>query len=348
MPTHYALLLFFASTFFILGVLGKFARSFPVLRLAVSFSRGLKTQYGKGSLESHFTRLRNVLWEMDETLASGLIPRPETYADLQRLPKKLADFSAAPIFELRESGGELRPTLQRIRVFSEKSLEIAQLARTKTLSAFSQSVLCALMIPIFGFVYTWLLPGIQNYLSTWFLACVIAAASALCGIFWIYRLSQNARYGGLAPSRRDWIFAVQSMGERLIAKVRQGTPPDLAWDALIRELPPSCMELSRSWTFQWGPQKSPNHELTETILRFGTKMHEAIALITLEGRPALDRISGIVDHLHVQMDLAIRRDLERLPVRSMKPLFLLVCPAVLGIAFLGLFFGIWAESAAWI
>jgi hypothetical protein len=315
-------------------------------RQRIKLSRTLRALMGRSPLERDLTTLKNISWELDESLAAGLVPTEDRFEKLAHLPKQLSEMSATPIRELRESGGELRPTLKRIRLFAEKSLEIEQISRTKTLAAFSQSVVCLCMIPVFGVAYYEMLPGIQSQSFHWFCICAFALSMCLIALIWIYRMSVSAQFGGLNQDQRGWILFVRCMGERLVARIKQGEPPDLAWDKLIADMPASCHELTLAWGIASGTdQKLQNPSSMENlILRFGIKMKEVLVFMSLQGHPSLERVSGLVDQLNSQMDLIIKKELEQLPLRALKPLFILVCPSVLLVALVGVFFGFWNEG----
>ncbi len=80
------------------------------------------------------------------------------------------------------------------------------------------------------------------------------------------------------------------------------------------------------------------------ILSFGIKMKEILVFMSLQGHPSLERVSGLVDQLNSQLDLTIKKELEQLPIRALKPLFILVCPSVLLVALMGVLFGFWNEG----
>jgi hypothetical protein len=122
--------------------------------------------------------------------------------------------------------------------------------------------------------------------------------------------------------------------ERLLALVRAGHPPDLAWAQAVGDLRSQSGAVADLWgTSVWSKGLEPKGgpAAREAISRAGTAVRKAIQCALLEGRPAGERIEAAGTALRAEIEAAVERELGLLATRGLKPLFLCVAPALLGL-----------------
>jgi hypothetical protein len=281
----------------------------------------------------------NLLREIEETLAAGLVPTPERWQALQILPAPWSTLATESLQELRSSGGALLPTLKRLRNLAEDHQASLSDARAKTSQAFAQAGACSLLVPILGTALYVMLPGIEQSLRSWLFACALSLILTGMGSVWLLQLSENARWGGLAPENRSWVLSSQCAGERFLALVRCGTPPDLAWTKAGKLLTQTSLTLAVAWgPSVWETPKTHFRGLTEqAIIGAGSSIRKAVQVSLMEGRACTERVETALAALRLETKSLIDRELMLLATRALKPLFTCVAPALFGL----LVFGLW-------
>ena len=138
----------------------------------------------------------------------------------------------------------------------------------------------------------------------------------------------------------------------MLARIRSGTPPDLAWVEACREV--SCFEpeLALAWGGSiWGEGGAGEggrpswleSGLGKELLSWGQGLRQALSVSVWEGRPCLDRMESSLRQLRSGCQAVVDADLQRLSIRSLLPLFLCSAPAVLGLIAFGLILT-WGEA----
>jgi hypothetical protein len=216
-------------------------------------------------------------------------------------------------------------------------------ARAKSSQALAQCLICFLLAPLLGGALYLLIPEIEQNSKTWLSACLLSLSWTSIGGLWLLQQSENARWGGLSPSRRKWTLLAECSGEQFLALLRSGTPPDLAWTQACQYLTEEAPDLSLIWGNSiWDPSDNLLKSRAEQILSaFGSSLKKAIHLSLMEGRPCTERVEGALQALRQNMKAQVERELSLLSTRALKPLFVCIAPALLGL----LLFGIWLASA---
>jgi hypothetical protein len=293
-------------------------------------------------------RIAQLLREIEESLCTGLIPPPEKWSSLALLPSPWGALIFQSASELRASGAALLPTLRRLRALAEEHESALLDAGAKSAQAVSQAVLCAAMVPVFGSALYILLPGVDGHPYQWFFACALAMVSASFGSAWMLKFSSNARWAGLNEECRPWVLSAQCAGERFLALIRAGTPPDISWTKasdLLHEHAPSL-------AIRWGPSvwadaarlPPPKSTAACALIEFGTALKRTVQVSVMEGRPCGDRVETALQSLRQEIRSQIDRELGLLPTRALRPLFALVAPSILGLLFYGLWLS-WVQVA---
>ncbi len=312
------------------------------------FLIGLKLMLGEFTFLDSFLGLKRkrralvqveaILRELEETLMAGLVPEQQRWNQLKKLPEPWASLTSQSLAELRASGGELLPTLLRLRSLAEEHGQALEDARAKSAQALVQSFVCGLLVPLVGSVLYLLLPSVQQNHRVWFTACGAALLLMVIGVFWILRMAEAARWGGLRASRRSWILGAQCAGERFLALVRIGTPADLAWVKVSEFLSNETGELATAWGHSiWDPPKVQiQGRAEEIIITTGIGIRKAVQVSLMEGRPCLERVETTLRALRQSLKAQVERELALLGTQSLKPLFICIAPSILGLLFVGL------------
>ena len=297
---------------------------------------------GFDSQQRILTEVVQVFREIEETLAAGLVPHSDRWDSLRNIAEPWGTLATDSLLKLRAAGGSLLPTLKRLRALAEDQSLALKDAKAKSAQAFAQAIACASLVPILGWGLYAIIPAIEEHSHEWTLACGGALVLSGTGSLWLLKLAEAARWGGLAPSRRSWILAAQCAGERFLALIRCGTPPDLAWSQMTEPLLRTTFELGTAWGPNvWQSSRSgKNSKMDQTILDAGYSIKKAIQVSLMEGRPCTERVEAALLALQQEMRAHIERELNLLSTRALKPLFVCVAPALLGL----LFYGLWLTA----
>ncbi len=312
--------------------------------------RGLKFIFEKNLVLDSFFGVRRsrqdlarvvvVFREIEDRLVSGVVPDRQCWDRLKELQRPWGRLASESLGELKESGGALLPTLQRLRGLAEEQAVALEDAQAKTAQAIAQSLVCALLVPLVGGALYVVLPGIQEKAKVWFGACLVALLFMTHGMMWMLRVAELARWGGLALGHRPWILSAYCAGERFLALVRLGLPADLAWIKTTRFLESETPDLAKAWgvTVWVQPgERCVNGRPEALLVAAGHSIRSAAHASLVEGRPCLDRIEVVLRTLRANLRSQVDRELSLAGTRALAPLFLCVAPSILGL----LFFALW-------
>ena len=119
--------LWFLSVIFFVGGIIRVLTDFPLGSLVGNIG-------AIGRERNVLVRTISIFQEFEETLSAGLLPNPERWRVLEKLPFPWGTLASESIQELRSQGGALLPTLRRLRVFAEQHLaalgEVCPVTRT--------------------------------------------------------------------------------------------------------------------------------------------------------------------------------------------------------------------------
>jgi hypothetical protein len=295
-----------------------------------------------------------ILFEWDETLQAGWSLESAQIERAETLSSPWSELLESSVKELRERGAALRPTLGRLRELAQEQIQSIQEAQSKSSLAVFQAAVCAVLVPAFGAALYLLLPGLNENALGWILCCTVAGAGVLCGAVWMVRLAEQARWASLHPSQRRWIFLSLCTAERLLALIRAGLPPDLAWHQALEFLTKEAPELAHHWgSALWTPSEMrPEIGRAVPALRalygLGESLRTYIQVSLMEGRPSLERIESSVTAFRRDFKALQDRELQVLGQRALKPLFICVAPSLLLLLGLGLLFSAPSDLWLWI
>ncbi|MBI2712138.1 MAG: hypothetical protein HYX41_04645 [Bdellovibrio sp.] len=317
---------------------------FLAVRLLYAESIQNKGLFGFAKKKLELAEVILLLREIEDCLSAGQVPEREVWENLKELPAPWGALSYESITALRESGGSLLPTLKRLRSLAEDQATALLDARSKTSQAFAQAFACASLVPILGYGLYSIVPGMTDQSRPWAFACGCALLFTGFGALWMVRLAETARWGGLPKENRVWLLGALIAGERFLAAIRCGTPPDLAWSKAVDTLRVDALNLSIAWGHSvWETPPNPYRQAAEkSIVSAGSSIKKSIQVSLLEGRPCTDRIESTLLVMRNEVSAIIERELSLLTTRALKPLFIFVAPSLLGL----LFYGLWLTAQA--
>ncbi len=298
---------------------------------------------GLGRQRKDLQKIVQVLREMEDTLLAGLVPSPFLWESLKELSEPWGRLTFDSLQGLRSCGGSLLPTLKRLRgVAEEHSLTLTR-AQAKSYQALSQAGMCSLLVPLLGTSLYFLLPSIEENKKLWLLACLFAFILTFAGALWLFQLTESARWGGLRQDYRPWILHSQCAGEKFLALVRTGVPPDLSWIQAVAFLSKEAADLSFAWGHSVWQESGfkPKGLMEQSIVSAGCSIQKAIQVSLMEGRPCTERVEAVLSALRQDIQAHVERELSLLATRALQPLFICVAPALMGL----LAFGIWLASS---
>lgn len=307
------------------------------------FSPTTSLAFLRSAHEARGLKLAEALFfELSETLEAGIVPESDRWEALKALPPPWGRLSYSSVQELRRQGASLVPTLKRLRELARQQAESQKDARARSAQALAQACVCALLVPIFGGVLHLLLPGVSEAGVLWLFACFVASIFALAGALWMMAIADSARFGGLSADRRPWILGALCAGERFLALVRSGSPPDIAWvntgEFLAADTPGLAQEWGHSvWSESALSETARRNPVLRVLSEAGTGIRRAIQVSLMEGKPCSERVEASLASLRADLRTTISHQLELVATRSLKPLFLCVAPSLMGLLAAGLY-----------
>ena len=284
-------------------------------------------------------QILNLLREWEELFMAGLIPSQNHWGKIQELPAPWARLISENLNQLRTQGVAILPTLRSLRTLVEDQVASLSYAKSRSSQAYAQAMICFCIVPLFGTAFYACVPQINEAWISWLGACLMTLCSSTLGGIWMIRMTSEARWGGLPEKTRSWLISSQCVGERFLAFVRGGTPPDLAWVQSVQFLQEEAIDLATIWGHSvWETsQEMRKNSLEKIIISTGESIKKAIQVSLMEGRPSLDRVESALAALRLDIRAQIDRELMLLPTRVLKPLFLCIGPSILGLLLYGFY-----------
>ena len=273
-----------------------------------------------------------------ESLESGLVPEREDWNRVKTLPDPWGELFFSSLSELRNQGAPILPSLERMILSLEEERELTLEAKTKSSQAFGQVLISVLLVPFFGAVLYALLPGLEHFRGLFLALICCCVLLGFLAFFWMLLMMESARFGQVSRDHRSWILSSKIFFERMIADISGGHPPDLAWSRSIEFLHQKEPKLLEQWGAQIWEKNSTksvhlNNAVEESIVHFGIEIRRSIQQSLVEGRGCMDRLDSIYRNYLFDLKMKIGRELQVLPNHCLKPLFILVLPAVMLLLF---------------
>lgn len=295
-------------------------------------------------------RVEDLLREFKETLECGLIPGENRWLTIQNLPAPWGNLIWENLQELRKQGGALIPTLERLIALATYQQESIKNAKAKASQALAQAGVGLFLVPAFSMALYQLMPALESKKLAWFLASGFAFVLTLAGTHWILELVDRARWGGIALRHRNWILSALCSGERFLSWIRCGWTADLSWVKTCEYMSRTEPELALYWGASIWKSAPLISERTQDpsaslLIEAGGQIKKAVQQSLMEGRPCVDRVEAVLFALKQDLKSQVERELTLLGSRALKPLFICIAPALLGLLAFALFLN-WQEFAS--
>jgi hypothetical protein len=286
-----------------------------------------------------------------DPLQCGRIPNPESWNQLKRWSEKasngekqrpelqlFASLLHHAIHELREQGGSVLPTLERMRRQLSQQLESLLQAESKSGGVRGQALVCAGISLGIWMGAPGLLPEIKRFQGIWTTLSFFTLLMVFCGGYWITKIGESASWAALPRSRRHWIFVAPLLGETFLAKLHAGNSPDSAWLGCLEFGHRFAPELTHAWSGSvWETREnspaqnshSKKRDCESLLIELGTLLKRSAHLAILEGQPCSAKISDALDLARFETQACRDAELEKVPHRALQPLLFLIAPALL-------------------
>jgi hypothetical protein len=298
----------------------------------------LKDYFLQGRQVEALRRAVQCLRQLSEMLESGIVPEAKDWQTVRSFPEPWGRIVFDSIHELRAQGAPILPTLARMQLTLDEQAELILEGKVKSAQAFGQAFLGIVLVPVFAGVLYFMLPGLTDVTQEFAWLAIFCFFLTVISFVWMISIVDQARFGNIRSENRRWIVSVNVALERMMALVSTGLPADLAYQKTIEEMADDDPALVKEWKLQvWDagfaldPQViNPSERL---ILGLGHEIRRTIQTSLIEGRGCMDRLEAIHRNFLVDLKMRIGRELGVLPNRCLKPLFILVFPAVMLLLF---------------
>lgn len=279
--------------------------------------------------------------DLKESLLCGDLPSNESWNRVGLIPNPWGPLAHESLSELRENGLPVLPTLERIEGLLRDQIQASAQAKARIAQAWGQAIVCGSFVPGVALALYWLLPGVSELGKIWWFCVSLALLLNLLGILWLVSLCEKARWAGLDSTHRAWWPFVLCFGERVLALLRSGVPPDLAWTRAMPQLARGASPLVVKWGADFWTVSTPlasprGSEMLALIEQWGSPLREGLQRSLVEGRSCSDRVESALTALKQDWEARVDRELGLLGNRALQPLFLCVAPSVLGLLGVGL------------
>ncbi|MBS1958629.1 MAG: hypothetical protein JST80_04075 [Bdellovibrionales bacterium] len=316
------------------------ALGWGLLQLAPIFSRLRALTSGRREVDV----LRHgvlILRSLQDRLESGLIPeKPDWERVRDAVPGPWGSVFFQTLMESRDRGAPVLPSLARMQRLLEEQIKWTTSATARLAPVTGQAVLSLFLVPLFSAGLWFLLPGVDEQAFIFGSTALIAMMMGLGAFFWMSEMGESARFGQLPSRKRGWIASAIIATERLNALVMVGEPPDLAWNEVLMELQAREPELAQVWgSLVWSesaPATTGRNASEQILSRLGQEIRRLIQTSLIEGQGTLERIEALQRTWMADLRGRIEQELARLGNQGLKPLFLLVMPAIVLVMAVGM------------
>mgnify|MGYP007063368072 CR=1 FL=1 len=286
------------------------------------------------------------LQDIKEIIESGLVPPDEKWMRLGSFQEPWGGLIQTTLSELRSQGAPVLPTVDRIKKLAQENIYFILNSQSKTAQALVQSLCCLFMTMLVGGGLYILMPGLEFYLTYWTIACFFSLFISSLGVFWLVSMSETASWGGVHLEYRSWILFSQCSGERLIAYIRSGMTPELAWcksySILLKENKRFAQVWGQSvWSEKEHHISKQKNKIDTTIVFVIKEMVKAfkksIHLSLMDGSPCIEKIESALEVVAKEIKIQTEKEVSLLSSRALKPLFICVAPALMGLLIFGIY-----------
>lgn len=272
------------------------------------------------------SNLLNQLLTLQETLEAGWVPQPLAWKALAEAAPPWGPQSAALLESLRARGASVVPAIARLREAVRSELEYLHEARVGSSQALAQALVCGGVGPMLGGVLYLTLDTLERVGGVWWSLVAAAAVVGIAAARWIVAMADRARRAGRSAHEEGLRVQAVLALEKMIALIRSGLPPDLAWSQALAC--PGSAPLAELWGGAFWTGGGASRSVLEEC---GQAVRRAIQVSTMQGQSCLERLEALQREAATEARAAVKRELALLPGRALRPLFVLVLPSVLAL-----------------
>jgi hypothetical protein len=295
-----------------------------------------REQAGARKAERLFQDLRSAL-------EGGCAPSSKDWQGLEELPAPWSPWASSVLGLLRKEGSAVLPTLERFGLLAERHAEAISVAGAQSAQPLAQAGIMLCLTPLLGVLLHALLPGVSEQSSAWSLGVVLASLYSAAGAVWLLSSVERARWGGLPEGHRHAVLLAFAVGEGVLARVRSGTAVDVAWSDALVFLEQSEPALASQWGRSvWDGERDAEGEawlgkgMGRELVLWGQSLRQSLSVSVWEGTPCGERIEAALRQLRSSTQAVTDRELQKLSIRALVPLFICSAPSVLGLLVWGL------------
>jgi len=297
--------------------------------------------------EISYVRVEQCFAQGVSLLRAGLVLSESYWKELDQLPFPWGKVVPAFLKGLRAEGARVLPTLQRLEDLARKDREARNDGRARVAPALAQAWVGLAMVGGCGVALPFLLDEVLVRPWSWAAVCGVSLFLGMLALVWIQSLASSVVNLGLRGVERSLILWAPLAGEMLLATLRSGCPPDLAWNRMHQELMTGAPLLAEGWGVSlWDHQRgefSRRAGVWSVFYQLGSEMRAALMVSLMEGRSSGDSIESALQRFRFELQVETDKGLRLLSHRALVPLFALNLPAVL--LMLGYaFYTVWLES----
>lgn len=305
-----------------------------VLETPAALGRLLAGRRGAAARDAAVARQETALSAVIESLRGGLLPGSGAWEELERIDREAeaggdgAGLGAGELArELRRRGAPVLPTLLRARALAIRQRALRERARAELAGVRAQARLALGVIPLVGVGFPWLLPGLSASTPAWIAVTLLAWGLAAAAGVWMERIGESARWAGLPRAERAWAGLAPCAGERFLAWLRAGLAPEGAWRETLVWLAGRAPDLHALWSSGTARGTAGGRARSE-IEALGRKLEQVASDARREGRGCGERIEAALDGFGEAWECEAAAQLARAPLRALRPMYVLVAPAL--------------------
>jgi hypothetical protein len=273
--------------------------------------------------------------EWEDQLGGGQLPDFYSLHELESVDPQQVQTILSLLESLRSSGSPLIPVLRRLKVLAKDQWETLHFSHSRIAPARAQAWVGAGMVLLLIPAFEVLIPELRTDVFAWRLGGMALLVLAMIGAAWTLGIAEKTRWGGLSGKWQALSLHLPLEMEKLLSQIQTGQAPERAWNEFERGLLLDYPELVEVWhqesSLSGSIRNSRFQKTPEIFLKIGSQVRSAIELSIFEGRPCLERIQSVNDGLLTELRARIQKEVELIPSRTLKPLFLCLAPALLGI-----------------
>lgn len=259
------------------------------------------------------------------SLESGVVPSEDEWMIIEDYQHSFSKRILMIINELRDSGCKILPTLCRFEELLEFQVDLLKNTHVQSSQAISQCIICLFVTPLFSVFLYQIVPFLSGYFWEWCALTSISFFLCFIGFLWIVSLCEKSMWCGLSYSERSYIMEVLVFFEMVISKINSGFCADQSWVEVL-EIYKNHLPKFVVFTMSGCHESLKIKTLIQSLFK---DAKSSIYYNLMEGKPCVETLVFFAKNFKSEYRALISHQLELLPIRALKPLFICVAPAII-------------------